>query len=98
MNEAANIEIAEGAVGPREVVSMPMRQLGGALTPVTPMAMLSHAVASGAGLETITKLMDLQDRYEARQARMAFDEAVANAKAEIPVIAKNREGHNNKRY
>lgn len=64
----------------------------------TPMAMIERAVASGASIDTISKLMDLQDRWESNQARKAFDEAVSCAKAEIPPIAKNREGHNNKRY
>jgi len=57
---------------------------------ITPMAMLNQAVAQGAGIEVLTKLMDLQDRYEATQARKAFDEAIAAAKAEIPTIFKNR--------
>jgi hypothetical protein len=34
----------------------------------------------------IEKLMNLQERWEANQARKAFDEAVAAAKAEIPPI------------
>lgn len=59
--------------------------------PITPMAMLDRAVATGAGLDTIEKLMNLQDRWEKNEARKAFDEAMAAAKAEIPVIAKNRE-------
>jgi hypothetical protein len=57
---------------------------------VTPMEMLNQAVASGASIETLTKLMDLQERYEKNQARRAFDEAMADAKAEIPVIRKNK--------
>lgn len=52
--------------------------------------MLSQALASGAGVEVIEKLMALRDRQEATMARRAFDEALAAAKAEIPVIAKNR--------
>lgn len=64
----------------------------------TPMAMIERAVASGASIETIGKLMDLQERWEHNQARREFDEAIAAAKAEIPAIHKNREGHNNKRY
>lgn len=62
-----------------------------AMAPITPMAMISQAVANGASIETVEKLMALQERYEAAQARKAFDNAMAEAKAEIPVIAKNRE-------
>ena len=65
---------------------------------LTPMDMLSKAVADGASIEVLTKLMDLRDRLEAGQARKEFDEAVAAAKAEIPTIVKNRKGHGDKRY
>jgi hypothetical protein len=34
--------------------------------------------------------MNLQERWEANQARKAFDDAMAAAKAEIPTINKNR--------
>lgn len=57
---------------------------------LTPMDMLNQAVSSGANIETLTKLMDLQERWEKNQARKAFDEAMAEAKAEIPPILKNR--------
>lgn len=58
---------------------------------ITPMAMLDRAVSSGASVETLEKLMVLQERWEANQARKAFDNAMAAAKAEIPTISKNRE-------
>ena len=58
---------------------------------LTPMDMLERAVSSNAGVEVISKLMDLQDRWQASHARRSFDEAMAAAKAEIPVIMKNRE-------
>jgi hypothetical protein len=66
--------------------------------PITPMEMLSRAIEGGAGIEVLEKLMDLQERWEARQARRAFDEAIAAAKAEIKPIVRNREGHNAKKY
>lgn len=59
--------------------------------PITPMAMLDRAVSTGAGIETIEKLMNLQERWEKNQAKKAFDNAISAAKAEIPVIVKNRE-------
>lgn len=58
---------------------------------VTPMEMLDRALSSGAAPETLEKLMALQERWEANQARKAFDDAMAAAKAEIPVIIKSRE-------
>lgn len=59
-------------------------------SPATPMEMLQHALQSGASLEMMEKLIGLQERWMAGQARRAFDEAIAAAKAEIPVIAKDR--------
>lgn len=58
---------------------------------MTPMDMLNRAVTQGANIEVLEKLMALQERWEAGQARKAFDEAMASAKADIPTIAKNRE-------
>lgn len=60
------------------------------LSAVTPMAMLSQAVAQGATIEVLEKLMALSERWDANQARKAFDEAMSAAKSEIPVIHKNR--------
>lgn len=57
---------------------------------ITPMAMLDRAVANNASMETLEKLMALQERWEANQARKAFDAAMASAKAEIGPIVKNR--------
>jgi len=57
---------------------------------LTPMGMLDRAVASGASIETLDKLMGLQERWEKNQARKAFDNAMAAAKAEITPIIKNR--------
>lgn len=57
---------------------------------MTPMAMIERAVSSGASIEIIEKMMVLQERWEANRNRKAFDAAMADAKAEIPVIAKNR--------
>ena len=48
----------------------------------TPMAMIDRALASNASPETLERLLALQERWEASQARKAFDEAMANAKAE----------------
>lgn len=68
-----------------------------AVANVTPMSLLESAVANG-NLDLAEKLMSLQDRWEANQARKAFDAAMAMAKAEIPVIVRNATGHNSKKY
>ncbi|UQD69236.1 ERF family protein [Bradyrhizobium japonicum] len=62
------------------------------------MDMLARAVQSGADLDMIEKLMNLQERWEAGNARKAFEESLAKAKGEIPVIIRNASGHNSKKY
>lgn len=57
---------------------------------LTPMDMLDRAVSQGASIEVMEKLMALHERWEANQARKAFDEAIAAAKAKIKPIVKNR--------
>jgi hypothetical protein len=59
-------------------------------TSVTPMDMIDRALMSNATPETLERLLALQERWEASQARKAFDEAMSAAKAEIPIISKNR--------
>lgn len=59
-------------------------------TAMTPMAMVAQAVASGASIETLEKLLALQERFEAGQARKAFDNAVSAAKGEIKPIVKDK--------
>lgn len=61
------------------------------VTVLTPMELISRALASNADAALLERLMALQERYEANQARRAFDAALSAAKAEIPVIRKNRE-------
>lgn len=81
-----------------KVSIIPAEQLPAAMTPMTPMAMLGQAVERGADINVLTKLMDLSERWEANQARKAFDEAIAAAKAEIPPVVRNAKGHNDKKY
>lgn len=66
--------------------------------PLTPMALIERAMQNGSGMDVIEKFMDMQERWEKNQARKAFDEAIAAAKAEIPPITRNATGHNDKRY
>jgi len=79
------------AVQLREEISPPSNT-------INPMQMVQQALASGAGIEVLTKLMDLQERWEKTQARKDFDEAIAAAKAQIKPVARNKKGHNDKRY
>lgn len=75
----------------QKVTQMPSKELAPAERHViTPMDMIMQAVASGAPMEVVEKLAILQERWEAGQARKAFDTAMADAKAEIKPILKNR--------
>jgi hypothetical protein len=60
------------------------------LPPPNPMQILSRAVADGASLEVLEKLMGLQERWEANEARKAFEKAMAAASTEMPALVKNR--------
>jgi hypothetical protein len=57
---------------------------------MTPMEMLDRAVSQNASVETLSKLMDLQERWEKNQARKAFASAISAAKAEMPKIIKGK--------
>lgn len=56
----------------------------------TPMSMLAMAVSQGADLDKISKLMDLQERYEKAEAVKAFNAAFASFRAESVIVVKNR--------
>ncbi len=60
-------------------------------TAVTPMQMLAHALERGADMAHLQQLMDLQERWEAQQARKAFVQAMAKFKAFPPEIVKTKQ-------
>lgn len=54
----------------------------------TPMDMLQQAVASGASVELMERLLTMQERWEANAARKAFNAALTAAMGEIPAIVR----------
>lgn len=58
------------------------------LAVVTPMHMLQAAIERGADLTVLQQFMDLNDRWEANEARKAFVAAMAKFKANPPEILK----------
>jgi hypothetical protein len=60
------------------------------LPAITPMRMLEIAVEKGADLDQLQKLMDLQERWEASEARRAYITALTKFKANPPTIVKNK--------
>ena len=53
---------------------------------VNPMQLVSMAVEQGADIDKLEKLMDLQERWEASQAKKAFDEAMNTFQSRMPVV------------
>ena len=56
---------------------------------VTPMAMLQLAVEKGASVEQLERLMALQERYEANEAKKEFVSAMTRFKESPKIIEKN---------
>lgn len=63
---------------------------------VTPSHMLQMAVEQGADIDKLEKLMQLQERWEAGNAKKAYVSAMARFRSDCPVIEKTRSGHNTK--
>ena len=61
-----------------------------ALTQVTPPELLRLAISSNADLDKLEKLMALQERWEANEARKAYHVAMAAFKASPPKIGKDK--------
>lgn len=74
---------AEQAIEIHQPVSAPVA--------MTPMEMVGRALEMGVSAEILKQMMDLRDREEARNARLAFIRAVAEAKAELRPIVRNAE-------
>lgn len=65
-------------------------------TATNPSALLQLAVEKDMDLEKLEKLMDLNDRYMADQARRAYADAFAKFQSMVPVIPKTKDAHNSK--
>lgn len=58
---------------------------------ITPQAMIQQAIQAGSGVEVMERLLALQERHDAFQARKAFDDAMADLRKTLPRISKSRE-------
>lgn len=56
-----------------------------------PPQLLGQAIAAGANIEVIERLMALQERWQASQAKRAFNDAMAALQSDMPEIVKNQE-------
>lgn len=69
----------------------PQGQQGVPSTSVTPAQMLQIAVERGADPDNLEKLMNLHERWEAREAEKAFVQAMNRFRANPPRLTKNHE-------
>lgn len=74
-----------------EIIEVPQTAVAAPAPAGSPMAMAIAALQSGMSPEQISAMMDLQDRYNATQAKKAYDEAFAAFKAESVRIIKGRD-------
>lgn len=73
-----------------EIIEAPQAAVVAPAPAGSPMAMAIAALQSGMSPEQIGQMMDLQDRYNATQAKKAYDEAFAAFKAESVTIIKGK--------
>jgi hypothetical protein len=57
----------------------------------TPSSLLQQAIEKGLGVEELSKLMDLQERWEKNQARKLFFEAFTEFQSKCPDLRKTKE-------
>jgi len=57
---------------------------------ITPQDMIQQAIQSGSGVEVMERLLALQERHDAFQARKAFDDAMADMRSDMPTIIKGQ--------
>ena len=59
-----------------------------------PAQLLQIAVENGADVDKLGKLMDMQERFNAAQAKTDFYQAFSGFQSEVPAITKKKSGHN----
>jgi len=76
--------------------SPPAKATSNEVAILTPPEMLSVAISQGQDISMIEKLMDLQDRWEDKQAEKSFTLAMAEFRRSCPAIEKLEKGQSNK--
>lgn len=88
----ADVVDVEPSSTPRAAALPAHRQTGAvATTPVTPDTLLLLAVEKGADLAYVGKLLDLQERWQAGEARKAYVKGMAGFKSEPITIRRSKE-------
>lgn len=57
----------------------------------TPMALIERATTSGASIDTLERLMDLQERYESNEAKKAYNKAFSEFQSRKPIVVKSKD-------
>ena len=60
------------------------------MTEISPMSLLQMAIDKNAPIDSVSKLMDLQERWEKNQAKKAYEEAMTEFKKNPPEIGKDK--------
>jgi len=87
ITEVTDFDIAEAPAAKMPVVQQPRMMVA---APATPADLVRYALESGADLDRLERLMELQLKWEANQARKAFVEAMAEFKLNPPTIYKDK--------
>lgn len=61
---------------------------------ITPLTILERAIDKGADVDQLEKLMALQERWEASEAKKAYVQAMAQFRKKCPKISKSKTAHN----
>ena len=94
MNQATVADVSDVVPIETEPAALPaVQHQRSAITVATPADLLRIAVESGADLDRLEKLMQLQERWEANEARKAFVTAMAAFKREPIEIYKRKHVH-----
>ncbi len=89
--EEAHLELSsEISLGPIVQKEHPADMVVHSSQQLSPMQLVQISVEKGASLDQIEKMMDLAERQENKEAENAFTEAMANFKANSPVIVKDK--------
>ena len=64
--------------------------------PASAQALIEMAITQGADIDKLERLMQLQERYDAKNAKSAFLSALSMFQAKCPVIVSKKAGHNYK--
>jgi hypothetical protein len=93
-NKPAAVEVAEPVVvfrDRRQESQMPAVVEPALDAAPNPLAIIERAVLSGVSTEQLEKLMDLQDRYDAKLATRAWSAAMADFQGDCPTVKKTEQ-------